>query len=204
MRHEVRFSGLAARGSSSRQSSSGRAAVMYDNKFAVQTQVYGPEARGGASMSAVIIDDDPYPLPQGCDPGYLRHHVAGRVREVWGGCGRGKRSCWSIPRSSILPAEVPVHRDPGNPGSQTDLGRDIVANIVMLGALVAATHVVSEEGAGKSDPRLRAQGTEDSTRKPCSSACSWEGNHEVTRIRGKERNERGRDPRPGRIPDQIG
>ena len=31
---------------------------MYDHKFAVQTQVYGPEARGGASMSAVIIDDE--------------------------------------------------------------------------------------------------------------------------------------------------
>ena len=46
----------------------GRAAVMHDNKFAVQTQVYGPEARGGASMSAVIIDDTPILYPKVADP----------------------------------------------------------------------------------------------------------------------------------------
>ena len=48
MRHEVRFSGFGGQGIILSAVILGRAAVMYDNKFAVQTQVYGPEARGGA------------------------------------------------------------------------------------------------------------------------------------------------------------
>jgi len=48
MRYEVRFSGFGGQGIILSAVIIGRAAVMYDNKFAVQTQVYGPEARGGA------------------------------------------------------------------------------------------------------------------------------------------------------------
>ncbi|NLD56690.1 MAG: 2-oxoacid:ferredoxin oxidoreductase subunit gamma, partial [Methanomicrobiales archaeon] len=58
MRHEIRFSGFGGQGIILSAVIIGRAAVMYDNKFAVQTQVYGPEARGGASMSQVVIDDE--------------------------------------------------------------------------------------------------------------------------------------------------
>ncbi|HMA05247.1 MAG TPA: 2-oxoacid:acceptor oxidoreductase family protein, partial [Methanomicrobiales archaeon] len=56
MRHEVRFSGFGGQGIILAAVILGRAAALYDGKHAVQTQVYGPEARGGASMSAVIID----------------------------------------------------------------------------------------------------------------------------------------------------
>ena len=91
MRNEVRFSGFGGQGIILSAVILGRAAVMYDNKFAVQTQVYGPEARGGASMSALIIDDAEILYPKVANPGYLRHHVAGRVREVRGERGRSAR-----------------------------------------------------------------------------------------------------------------
>ena len=48
MRHEVRFSGFGGQGIILSAVILGRAAVMYDGNYAVQTQVYGPEARGGA------------------------------------------------------------------------------------------------------------------------------------------------------------
>ena len=64
MRHEIRFSGFGGQGIILSAVIVGRAAVMYDGKYAVQTQVYGPEARGGASMSAVIIDDEPILYPK--------------------------------------------------------------------------------------------------------------------------------------------
>ena len=69
MRHEVRFSGFGGQGIILSAVILGRAAVMYDNKFAVQTQVYGPEARGGASMSQVIIDDEQILFPKVAMPG---------------------------------------------------------------------------------------------------------------------------------------
>ena len=68
MRHEVRFSGFGGQGIILSAVIIGRAAVMYDNKYAVQTQVYGPEARGGASMSQVVIDDDPILYPKVATP----------------------------------------------------------------------------------------------------------------------------------------
>ncbi len=40
------------------------AAVVYDGKFACQTQSYGPEARGGASGSEVVIDDQEIDYPK--------------------------------------------------------------------------------------------------------------------------------------------
>jgi len=68
MRHEIRFSGFGGQGIILSAVILGRAAALYDQKYAVQTQVYGPEARGGASMSAVIIDDEPILFPKVRDP----------------------------------------------------------------------------------------------------------------------------------------
>ena len=68
MRNEVRFSGFGGQGIILSAVIIGRSAVMHDNKFAVQTQVYGPEARGGASMSAVIIDDATILYPKVANP----------------------------------------------------------------------------------------------------------------------------------------
>ena len=59
MRHEVRFSGYGGQGIILSAVILGRAAALYDEKYAVQTQVYGPEARGGASMGQVVSDDLP-------------------------------------------------------------------------------------------------------------------------------------------------
>ena len=68
MRHEVRFSGFGGQGIILSAVILGRAAAIHDGKHAVQTQVYGPEARGGASMSAVIIDDDLILYPEVTSP----------------------------------------------------------------------------------------------------------------------------------------
>ena len=64
MRHEIRFSGFGGQGIILAAVILGRAAALYDGKYAVQTQVYGPEARGGASMSSVVIDDEPILYPE--------------------------------------------------------------------------------------------------------------------------------------------
>ncbi len=39
-------------------------AVLYENLNAVQSQAYGPEARGGATRSDVIISGEPINFPQ--------------------------------------------------------------------------------------------------------------------------------------------
>ena len=159
MRHEVRFSGFGGQGIILSAVVLGRAAVMYDNKYAVQTQVYGPEARGGASMSAVIIDDEQILFPKVAVPGiYVIMSQEGFEKY-------GKNA----PDSAVMLIDSTlVHSRPactclGIPATREakqTLGKDIVANIVMLGALVAATHIVSEGALEKAILDSVPKGTE--------------------------------------------
>ena len=160
MRNEVRFSGFGGQGIILSAVILGRAAVMYDNKFAVQTQVYGPEARGGASMSAVIIDNDEILYPEVTSPDiyvimsqegfekYGKDAAASAVMLVDSTLVQSRPQCRFI--------EVPATRE-----AKQTLKKDIVANIVMLGALVSATHVVGEEALKKAILDSVPKGTED-------------------------------------------
>jgi 2-oxoglutarate ferredoxin oxidoreductase subunit gamma len=159
VRHEVRFSGFGGQGIILSAVILGRAAVMYDGKFAVQTQVYGPEARGGASMSAVIIDDEPILFPKVTAPD---------VYVIMSQEGFEKYGA-SAPESAIMLVDSTlVHSRPvctcievpATKEAKERLGRDIVANIVMLGALVAATGLVTRNAIEKAILDSVPKGTE--------------------------------------------
>jgi 2-oxoglutarate ferredoxin oxidoreductase subunit gamma len=160
MRHEIRFSGFGGQGIILSAVIIGRAAVMYDSKFAVQTQVYGPEARGGASMSAVIIDDDPILYPEVSIP---------NIFVIMSQEGFEKYGASAEEPAVMLVDSTLVHSRPkcrcieisATREAKQTLKKDIVANIVMLGALVAATHVVSEESLKKAILDSVPRGTEE-------------------------------------------
>lgn len=48
-----------------------QAAALFEGRLAVQTQAYGPEARGGATRSDVIISDEPILFPMVLHPNVL-------------------------------------------------------------------------------------------------------------------------------------
>lgn len=159
MRHEVRFSGFGGQGIILSAVIIGRAAVMYDSKFAVQTQVYGPEARGGASMSAVIIDDEPILYPKVAIPDiYVIMSQEGF--EKYG--AHAQPEAVMIVDSTLVHSrpQCTFHEIPATQEAKQTLGRDIVANIVMLGALVGYTHVVSETALEKAILDSVPKGTE--------------------------------------------
>ena len=159
MRHEVRFSGFGGQGIILAAVILGRAAALYDGKHAVQTQVYGPEARGGASMSAVIIDDEPIFYPEVTVPdiyvimsqeGYERYGSKAQREAVMiidSDMVEGRPDCRFI--------DVPATSE-----ARITLGKVIVANIVMLGAVVAATGVVSDAAIEKAVLDSVPKGTE--------------------------------------------
>jgi 2-oxoglutarate ferredoxin oxidoreductase subunit gamma len=159
MRHEVRFSGFGGQGIILSAVILGRAAVMYDNKHAVQTQVYGPEARGGASMSAVIIDDEPILFPKVTAPDIFVIMSQEGFEKY--GAGAPENAVMVLDSSLVQSRpkcryyEIPATRE-----AKQTLGRDIVANIVMLGAVVAATRVVSESALEKAILDSVPKGTE--------------------------------------------
>jgi 2-oxoglutarate ferredoxin oxidoreductase subunit gamma len=159
MRHEIRFSGFGGQGIILSAVILGRAAVMYDNKHAVQTQVYGPEARGGASMSAVIIDEEPIFFPKVTMPDiYVIMSQEGFEKY---GSGAPEDAVMVLDSSLVHSRpkctcyEIPATRE-----AKQTLGRDIVANIVMLGALVRVTGIVSEAALEKAILDSVPKGTE--------------------------------------------
>ena len=159
MRHEVRFSGFGGQGIILAAVILGRAAALYDGKHAVQTQVYGPEARGGASMSSVIIDDKPILYPEVHVPDiFVIMSQEGFERY---GAEAPKEAVMIIDSDMVegRPA-CTFHEVPATSEARNTLGKVIVANIVMLGAVVAVTGIVSGAAIEKAVLDSVPKGTE--------------------------------------------
>ncbi|MCM2359794.1 MAG: 2-oxoacid:acceptor oxidoreductase family protein [Geobacteraceae bacterium] len=149
-RYELRFSGAGGQGLILAGVIMAEAASIYDGKQAVQSQSYGPEARGGASKSEVIISDSSIDYPkatvvdallaltqEACDK-YSHDLKQGGVLLI--DSDLVKRQ----PEGNFNVVAFPIINTAKN-----EVGREIVANIVALGAMVALTGVVSREGAEK-------------------------------------------------------
>jgi 2-oxoglutarate ferredoxin oxidoreductase subunit gamma len=110
-------------------------------------------------MSAVIIDDDPILYPKVTTPDiYVIMSQEGF--EKYGVDAKGEAvmlidSTLVHSRPKCRCIEIPATRQ-----AKQVLGKDIVANIVMLGALVAATHVVTETALEKAILDSVPKGTE--------------------------------------------
>ena len=122
----------------------GRAASIYDGRNAAQTQSYGPEARGGASKSDVIICDNEidYPVAEELDVLLCLN------RESY---DKYKESL--KPGGTLIVDKLYVQDLPPEEGysihfaeiAQNVIGKVIVANVVALGALSVLAPYVSRE-----------------------------------------------------------
>ena len=63
-RYEIRIAGFGGQGVVTVGKIVGAAATLYDKKNAVQTQSYGPESRGGACKSEVVLSDGEIHYPK--------------------------------------------------------------------------------------------------------------------------------------------
>ncbi len=160
MRHEIRFSGYGGQGIILSAVILGRAAALYDNKYAVQTQVYGPEARGGASMGQVVIDDEPILYPEVARPDiYVIMSQQGFEKY---GARAGEDAVMLIDADLVRSRPgCRCYEIPATSEAKNTLGREIVANIVMIGALVTATGVVSREAIERAVLDSVPKGTEE-------------------------------------------
>ena len=144
MRREIRFSGLGGQGIITAAVILGRAAALYTDNYVVQEQSYGPEARGGASASAVIISDEPIHYPKVMNPKiyvimseaafqkYGKDAPEDAVMLIDPGYVRSRPSCRCL--------EVPATAE-----AKARLGKPVFANVVMLGGLLEAADVITYE-----------------------------------------------------------
>jgi 2-oxoglutarate ferredoxin oxidoreductase subunit gamma len=149
-RYELRFSGAGGQGLITAGIIMAKAASIYEGKQAVQSQSYGPEARGGASKSEVIISDGPIDYPKATRVDAL----LAMTQEAADKYSHDLKDGGILLIDSDLVQKVPAGNFktvafPIINTAKNDVGREIVANIVALGAMVALTGQVTFENAEK-------------------------------------------------------
>jgi 2-oxoglutarate ferredoxin oxidoreductase subunit gamma len=149
-RYELRFSGAGGQGLITAGIIMAKAASIYEGREAVQSQSYGPEARGGASKSEVIISDGiiDYPKVTKCDALLAMTQEAcdkySADLKEGGVLLTDSEFVPRTPEGNFKRVAFPIMRT-----AKFDVGREIVANIVAFGAMVALTGQVSRENAEK-------------------------------------------------------
>ncbi len=163
-RLEIRLSGFGGQGIIRSGEIVGRAATLYDGRYATFTQSYGPESRGGACAAQVIIADDPVELsyPHLVDPAILIIMSQGAYNKYVPGFRRD--GLLIVDEELVDLDEAAEHlRVIGIPATRLaeSLGRRIVANVVMLGFVAAMTDIVSAEAMKKAVLDSVPEGTEE-------------------------------------------
>ena len=120
------------------------AAAIYGGHNAVQSQSYGPEARGGATRSDVIISDGPIYYPKVNEPSYLVALTNEAMSKYLplirpGGLCLYDSDLVNVdPRVDALRKPLPMYQ-----AIMDTLGKPQAFNVVVLGALITLTKVVS-------------------------------------------------------------
>jgi 2-oxoglutarate ferredoxin oxidoreductase subunit gamma len=160
-RLEIRLSGSGGQGLVLAGIILAEGAVMFDGKNAVQSQSYGPEARGGSSKSEVIIADGEIDFPKAQAVDLLLALTQEAADKYAHDMKPGGTVVVDTDLVTAPPAgEFRVVSLPVTRIARDDVGKAFVANIVALGALVALTGVISREAITQAVLRRVPKGTE--------------------------------------------
>ncbi len=160
-RHDIRLCGFGGQGIVRAGYIIGQAASIFEHKNAVFMQDYGPAARGGAVRADVIVSDAPVFYPYIDTPSIL---VAMSQQAYDKYCLENLQGAVVIiDKDLVRPREAGGERLLAVPSNRLaeELGRVMVANVVMLGFLTAATGIVSPEAMKKSILTSVPKGTEE-------------------------------------------
>lgn len=136
-------------------------AALYDGKNAVQSQSYGPEARGGASKAEVIISDETinYPKVRECEILLSLTQVAcDKYIETLKGEG-----VLIIDEGVEVPErdDIKIYSLPIIKTASEKIGKPMVANIVALAVINEITNITSKESLEKAVLARVPRGTEE-------------------------------------------
>jgi 2-oxoglutarate ferredoxin oxidoreductase subunit gamma len=161
-RYDVRLSGSGGQGLILAGKILAEAVTIYDGRNAVQTQSYGPEARGGASKAEVVIQEGEIDYPKAMDLDLLLSLTQESCE---------KYSC-DLKDGGILIIDSEMVKDPPEgdfkvysapiTGIARDrIGKIVVTNIVALGILTRISGIVAADSVKKAILARVPKGTEE-------------------------------------------
>jgi len=141
---QIRIGGVGGQGIVLASKLLGVAASLFDGKEAVCTQVYGPEARGGAARSDVVISDESVDYPYVTEADVLAvmfPEAYTKFRPML------KKGGLLIVDSAMVKPDEDEENVCSIPATAIadKVGNRLARNVVMLGCLLGKTGVVSRE-----------------------------------------------------------
>jgi len=140
----------------------GRAASIYDNKFATMIQAFGPEARGSSTSAQLIVSDEPITYPYITAPNLMvlmsqESYTKFSSELISGGTLITEEELVTPNdlRKDIKHYSIPATR------FAEELGKKIVLNIVMIGFTAAISDVVNQHAMIEAVKVSVPKGTED-------------------------------------------
>jgi 2-oxoglutarate ferredoxin oxidoreductase subunit gamma len=143
-RYEIRLSGSGGQGIILMGIILAEAIGVYDGKCVAQTQSYGPEARGGSSKSEVIVSDEEIDYPKAMKPDLLLAMNQKSCDEFYPDL---KPEGLLIVDSTFV-TQIPTTKAfqiPFTRIAREKFKREVVANIIALGALAQLSPLVSSK-----------------------------------------------------------
>jgi 2-oxoglutarate ferredoxin oxidoreductase subunit gamma len=162
-RFELRLSGSGGQGMILAAVILGEAIGMHDNRNVTQSQSYGPEARGGASKSDVVISSNEIYYPQAMGLDLLLAMTQEALDKYYPDLKKGG----TLVIDTTLVTDVPTDNYYGLPFTRLareEAGHIMVANVIALAAIAGLTDIVNREALTDSVLRRAPRGTEDKNR----------------------------------------
>lgn len=128
----------------------GTAATLFEGKKAVQTQSYSSELRGGSTRAEVIISEEPVTDPQVRKPDILIALAEDALSKY---IHRIKPKGLLVIDSDLVkgakPGDYEILAIPATSIADKEMGNIVVANLIVLGALLKKTNLLSVEAMEK-------------------------------------------------------
>ena len=141
-RYEIRLGGSGGQGIILMGIILAEAIGIYNGKFVAQTQSYGPEARGGSSKSEVIVSSGEIDYPKAMKPDLLLVMNQKSCDEFYPDLK--PEGILIVDATFVTQVPTPkAYRIPFTRIAREKFRREVVANIIALGALSQLTPIVS-------------------------------------------------------------
>jgi 2-oxoglutarate ferredoxin oxidoreductase subunit gamma len=128
----------------------GTAATLFEGKKAVQTQSYSSELRGGSTRAEVIISEERVTDPQVRKPDILIVLAEDALSKY---IGQIKPKGLLVIDSDLVkgakPGEYEILSIPATSVADKEMGNIVVANLIILGALIKKTGLLSVDSMEK-------------------------------------------------------
>ena len=163
-RYEIRLSGSGGQGIIMAAIVLAEAAGVYDEKYVCQSQSYGPEARGGTSKAEVIISNQTIDYPKAIKPDLLLT----MNKEACNTYFPDLKAEGLLVVDSTLVHQIPTNRVAAIPFTRIarkEIGKEMVANMVALGAVGVLSQIISSKNLEQALMARVPKGTEELNRK---------------------------------------